>query len=597
MEHRGTYSPDDNKLRLYPAYRLDSATYERVRAAGFIWAGKQELFVAPAWTPSREDLLTELCGEVEDEDTSLLDRAEERAERFEGYQERRADDAHRAREAVSAIADNIPLGQPILVGHHSEKRARRDAEKIETGMRRAVKLWETSKYWAERAAGALAHAKYKELPQVRARRIEKIEADLRKIERSKREAETCLKIWTTEGLTHEQAVFFAGHTRAGNLSLPRKEGDKPDFHQNPDAYSALTNSYPNLYAPRTVEEVVEVARRRYPATIAYCDRWIAHYQNRLVYEKAMLAEQGASALLEKKPRPKQLPLCNYRNPEGFMVSNPYRYSDKGDTLHYPQVEMTAAEYAKIYTDRKGTIIVDRSHRVRTAIMQSKRVAVFITDGKTHERPAPIDAPKPEPPKPRLEPLEYKAPERTAFDDLRDTLKAGVQVVSAPQLFPTPEPLARRMVELAGIEPGHRVLEPSAGTGNILRAIGNQPDKVAVEINPRLVEKLAVCGVSGLWIHQGDFLSMNGDLGTFDRVVMNPPFQNAEDIKHIRHALHMLKPGGVLVALCANGPRQREQLQPLASYWEDLPAGTFAEAGTGVNVALLTIEKGEGHAED
>jgi Domain of unknown function (DUF3560) len=136
-----TYSPEDNKLRLYSVTRLDSETYARVKAAGFSWAPKQELFVAPAWTPSREDLLIELCGEVGDEDTSLVVRAEERAERFSDYSDNRAEDAEQAREAVAAIADHIPLGQPILVGHHSERHARKDAERIENGMRRAVRMW------------------------------------------------------------------------------------------------------------------------------------------------------------------------------------------------------------------------------------------------------------------------------------------------------------------------------------------------------------------------------------------------------------------------------------------------------------------------
>lgn len=40
-----TYSPEDNKLRLYPAGCLDSETYARVKAAGFIHAPKQGLFV------------------------------------------------------------------------------------------------------------------------------------------------------------------------------------------------------------------------------------------------------------------------------------------------------------------------------------------------------------------------------------------------------------------------------------------------------------------------------------------------------------------------------------------------------------------------
>jgi 16S rRNA G1207 methylase RsmC len=92
------------------------------------------------------------------------------------------------------------------------------------------------------------------------------------------------------------------------------------------------------------------------------------------------------------------------------------------------------------------------------------------------------------------------------------------------------------------------------------------------------------------IHCADFLTCNGDLGTFDRIVMRPPFSHAVDIQHIHHALSMLRSGGVLVALCANGPRQRAALQPLAEVWEDLPQGTFREAGTLVNVALLRITK-------
>ena len=132
-----TYSPEDNKLRLYSVRpKLDEATYQRVRAAGFIFAPKQDLFVAPAWTPTREDLLMDLCGEIGDEDTSLVERAESRADRFDEYSGNRAAEAQSARAAVSAIADHIPFGQPILVGHHSEARARKDAESLLTALER-----------------------------------------------------------------------------------------------------------------------------------------------------------------------------------------------------------------------------------------------------------------------------------------------------------------------------------------------------------------------------------------------------------------------------------------------------------------------------
>jgi len=47
LDITATYSPEDNKLRLYASSRLDTATYEGVKAAGFKWAPKQDLFVAP----------------------------------------------------------------------------------------------------------------------------------------------------------------------------------------------------------------------------------------------------------------------------------------------------------------------------------------------------------------------------------------------------------------------------------------------------------------------------------------------------------------------------------------------------------------------
>jgi len=285
------YSPEDNKLRLYSSTRLDPDLYKRVRAYGFIWAPKQELFVAPAWSPDREDFLIELCEEIGDEDTSLVARAEQRAERFEQYSENRSEDAKSARAAVSAIADNIPLGQPILVGHHSERHARRDAEKIENGMRRAIKMWDQSKYWTDRASGALAHAKYKELPQVRARRIKTLEAEKRGHERAKAKAENMLKLWAAID-SQEKALTLAGcHPDAGWLTCA-KVGDRT-YH----AYDVLRpdeERYKECPA-MTFEQVKEIAARRYPATVAHCDRWIAHYVNRLAYERAMLAESGGLA--------------------------------------------------------------------------------------------------------------------------------------------------------------------------------------------------------------------------------------------------------------------------------------------------------------
>jgi SAM-dependent methyltransferase len=556
MTFSATYDPADDKLRLTASSRLDAELYQRVKKVGFRWAPKQELFFA-VWNPAAEDICIELAGEIEDEDSSLVERAEARADRFEGYSEKRTREAESAHSAIDYIAQRFEGGQPILVGHHSEKRARKDAERIENGMRKALKLWDTAGYWTDRAAGALRHAKYLERPTVRARRIKGLESDVR--------------------------VYRSKFTPIGEPIMQHRWNeygdDKPKI---PHVFCAPRGGRGGHYVP--VEDLPGIER--------HYSRWIAHAENRLAYEKAMLAEAGASDLLKRKPKSAaaSLPLCNYRAPEGLDVENIWR---RGEILRYPQMEMTAAEYAAIYADYKGTRVIGSSHRVRTAVVKQCHVCVFITDSKTHVPPGAIEA---KPAEPVLRELNYTptpAPEAgtvaAKIEQLRAAVNAGVKVVTADQLFPTPVTLAERMVSLADIRPGHHVLEPSAGTGRILAALPNvRPGGyvVAVEINYNLAKLLEEIADD---TRNCDFLECNGNLGKFDRVLMNPPFSNGDDIRHIRHAVTFLKPGGRLVAICAGGPKQHEQLKPIAATWEPLPAGTFEESGTGVNTVLLTID--------
>jgi hypothetical protein len=59
---------------------------------------------------------------------------------------------------------------------------------------------------------------------------------------------------------------------------------------------------------------------------------------------------------------------------------------------------------------------------------------------------------------------------------------------------------------------------------------------------------------------------------------------------IKHAFAFLAPGGRLVALCANGPRQREELDEVCTHWIALPPGSFKGQGTGVNTAIVVLGK-------
>jgi len=609
-----TYSPEDNKLRLYSPTRLDKETYSRVRAAGFIYAPKQELFVAPMWTPSREDLLIELCGEIGDEDTTLVERSEQRAERFEDYSEKRADDSQTAHDAVSKLADSIPLGQPILIGHHSEKHARKDAERIENGMRKAVKMWETSQYWKSRAHGAIRAAKYKELPNVRARRIKGLEADKRKQERTKAEADHCFRFWSGElktksgGLipvTYENALGFCNyydhtHKCFTLAEFPRQE-PASQYEGAMSLWSALGGSDGQDHAIITVEQARGISLSGHRRVIEHCDRWIAYLENRLEYERAMLAASGGTEA--EKNKPEIGGACRCWCAPGFGKGWAYIVKVNKVTVTVKDKSGSWVGNTKVPFDKLQGVI-------SKAEVEAKRQAGLLQESACGRGFYLLDTP----PDTATEKQEREANEAQPsgpalpIDAMRQTLKQGVQIVVAPLLFPTPPDLAARMARLAGSTlAGMRVLEPSAGTGNLVRAIMNSATGadcvriVAVEINSGLVKTLQQqrdrtvhANENNFDIRQADFMACNGDLGTFNAILMNPPFEKGHDIKHIMHALTMLRPGGRLVAICANGPRQGEQLKPVVEAsggeWEELPEDTFAEAGTGVRTVLLSINK-------
>lgn len=66
------------------------------------------------------------------------ERRERRASRLRGWADSRDIKSAASFAQVDRIADGIPMGQPILLGHHSEGRARRDQDRIHSGMRAGI---------------------------------------------------------------------------------------------------------------------------------------------------------------------------------------------------------------------------------------------------------------------------------------------------------------------------------------------------------------------------------------------------------------------------------------------------------------------------
>lgn len=199
-------------------------------------------------------------------------------------------------------------------------------------------------------------------------------------------------------------------------------------------------------------------------------------------------------------------------------------------------------------------------------------------------------------------IEGNPAERSERERLRkiDTLEAEIKLTTIPGFFPTPPAVVSIMLNRARLERGLRVLEPSAGNGNIADAIKRQYaniDLCVVEINYRLREILTLKGYN---LIADDFLQLSrAEAGEFDRVIMNPAFENGADMIQIRHAYNMLAPDGVLVSIMApsfeyrNDRRStefRDWLNTVNATWESLPNGSFKSSGTGVATRLLVIER-------
>lgn len=118
-----------------------------------------------------------------DQVTAKQERAESRAERLEDRADNASSESDDLYKRAHTMASAIPMGQPILVGHHSEKRDRNYREKIHNTFRRAFQADDKAKHYARRAeiARATAEGSQYSNPSYLDNRIRECEADLRKI--------------------------------------------------------------------------------------------------------------------------------------------------------------------------------------------------------------------------------------------------------------------------------------------------------------------------------------------------------------------------------------------------------------------------------
>lgn len=172
-----------------------------------------------------------------------------------------------------------------------------------------------------------------------------------------------------------------------------------------------------------------------------------------------------------------------------------------------------------------------------------------------------------------------------------------------QFYPTPDDLGKRLAKMLNT-PQPPILEPSAGTGNLIQAVMNlrkrdrwNPDFSVndfhcVEINSDRAATLKGKGFIVIW---DDFLTFN-PLMPYRTIVMNPPFHKGA--AHLQKALHILADGGELVCILnaetIKNPFTNErkdlirQLQSQENYQVEFVQSAFAD--TNVEVALIYVKK-------
>jgi hypothetical protein len=79
------------------------------------------------------------------------ERRERKAARLREWAAKREAKSGAAFDRADRLARAIPMGQPILVGHHSERRHRRDLARIDNGMRAGVENQQKAQEFASRA--------------------------------------------------------------------------------------------------------------------------------------------------------------------------------------------------------------------------------------------------------------------------------------------------------------------------------------------------------------------------------------------------------------------------------------------------------------
>lgn len=169
-------------------------------------------------------------------------------------------------------------------------------------------------------------------------------------------------------------------------------------------------------------------------------------------------------------------------------------------------------------------------------------------------------------------------------------------------YPTPASLAAKMAAMIDRSFSKRILEPSAGKGDLADAVSNRfsgynrGSKYPVDCIEYEPELRAALSGKGYRVIDSDFLAYQPSK-SYDTIIMNPPFSNG--VKHVLKAWEIIYNGDVIALLNAESllnisdKDRRLLVETIKCYGEvEYIENAFvdAERKTGVKVALIHLRK-------
>lgn len=188
------------------------------------------------------------------------------------------------------------------------------------------------------------------------------------------------------------------------------------------------------------------------------------------------------------------------------------------------------------------------------------------------------------------------PERV-FSILKEGNRCNLQ--QEYQFFETPAEVADWLVMLAGgIHENDTVLEPSAGRGALIKAIHRACPSVTVECYELMPENREfIHSLDNVIILDEDFTK--DSVGSYTKIIANPPFSNNQDIEHVRIMYKLLEKGGTLAAITSSHWKIasekkcvdfRNWLEEVHGEVFEIGAGEFKESGTSISTMAVVIRK-------